>query len=58
MAVLTWKHGRSKDDAVAAIKAALQELGRVPQHLAVDVAHLELGGDAASHLGAATAALP
>jgi ABC-type uncharacterized transport system substrate-binding protein len=27
MAVLTWKHGRSKDDAVAAIKAALKESG-------------------------------
>jgi hypothetical protein len=27
MAVLTWKHSRSKEDAVAAIKAALQKSG-------------------------------
>jgi hypothetical protein len=27
MAVLTWKHGRSKDDAIAAIKASLKESG-------------------------------
>jgi hypothetical protein len=27
VAVLTWKHGRSKDDALAAIKAALTETG-------------------------------
>lgn len=27
MAELTWKHGRSKDDAVAAIRAALQDSG-------------------------------
>jgi hypothetical protein len=27
MAVLTWKHGKSKEDAVAAIKAALDTSG-------------------------------
>ena len=27
MAVLTWKHGRSKEEAVAAIQAALAESG-------------------------------
>jgi hypothetical protein len=27
MAVLTWKHGRSRDEAIAAIKAALKESG-------------------------------
>jgi hypothetical protein len=27
MAVLTWSHGRSKDDALAAIKAALKDTG-------------------------------
>jgi hypothetical protein len=27
MAVLTWKHGRSRDEAVAEIKAALKESG-------------------------------
>jgi hypothetical protein len=27
MAVLTWKHGKSRDEAVAAIQAALKESG-------------------------------
>jgi hypothetical protein len=27
MAVLTWKHGRSKDEALGAVKAALKESG-------------------------------